>query len=280
MVALKDLLRTLGSTRHECRVDGAAVPVAERSHYLFNTGLAGIERADVVLLVATDPRHEAPLVNTRLRKAVRKGGATVFNLGPAVDLTYPVTQLGDEAGLLGNLPEVVADALTKAERPALIVGTSALSDGLLAAVEALAVRINLVRDGWNGFNLLHKAASRVGGLDIGFVSGGGMAALAATPPKVMFNLGVDEVEVPGAFRIYIGHHGDRGARAADVILPAAAYTEKSGTYVNLEGRVQRGLRATFPPGEARDDWTIFRAFRAPAAQCLSRRHEGRAAAKG
>ena len=266
MVALKDLLGTLGSTRHECRVDGVAVPAGERSHYLFNTGLAGIERADVVVLVGTDPRHEAPLVNTRLRKAVRKGGATVFNVGPAVDLTYPVTQLGDDAALLVALPESVVEVLGKAERPAVIVGAGGMAS--LAAVHALVAEHNLVRDGWNGVNMLHTAASRVGALDIGFASDGGFAAFADAPAKVIFNLGVDEVDVPGAFKVYIGHHGDRGARAADVILPAAAYTEKSGTWVNLEGRVQRGQRATFPPGEARDDWTIFRALSAVLGQAL------------
>ena len=272
MVALKDLLGALGSTRHECRVDGMTVPADERAHYLFNSGLSGIERADVVLLIGTDPRHEAPLVNTRLRKAVRKGGARVFNIGPPADLTYPVTQLGDDAALMGALPQAVIDAIATAQRPAVIVGMGALGgDGvadLLAAVHAIAATYDLVRDGWNGVNLLHVAASRVGALDIGFVSDGGMAALTAKPPKVVFNLGVDEVDVPGGFQVYIGHHGDRGVATADVILPAAAYTEKSGTYVNLEGRVQRGSRATFPPGEAREDWTIFRALSAVLGQPL------------
>ena len=266
MVALKDLLGTLGSTRHECRVDGAAVPTGDRAHYLFNSGLAGIERADVILLVGTDPRHEAPLVNTRVRKAVRKGGARVFNIGPAGDLTYPVTQLGDDAALLADLPTAAVEALATAERPAVIVGMGVLAGkggaALLTKVDALVAKFNLVRDGWNGANLLHTAASRVGALNIGFVHDGGMAALATAPATVVFNLGADEVDVPGAFKVYIGHHGDRGARTADVILPAAAYTEKSGTYVNLEGRVQRGQRATFPPGEAREDWTIFRALSA------------------
>ena len=267
MVALKDLLGVLGSTRHECRVDGMAVSAAEPSHYRFNSGLAGIERADVIVIVGSDVRHDAPLVNTRVRKAVRKGGATVFNIGPAADLTYPVTQLGDDAGVLAAVPDAVAKALIRAERPAVIVGPGVRSDAL-AAVGALATRFNLVRDGWNGVNRLHTAASRVGALDIGFVSEGGMAALHDRPAKLVFNLGVDEVDVPGAFRVYIGHHGDRGARAADVILPAAAYTEKSGTWVNLEGRVQRGQRATFPPGEAREDWTIFRALSAVLGRAL------------
>jgi len=267
MVALKDLLGTLGSTRHECRVDGMAVSAAERSHYRFNTGLAGIETADVILLAGTDVRHDAPLVNTRVRKAVRRGGARVFNVGPAFDLTYPVTQLGDDAALLADLPAVVVEALTEAQRPAMIVGAGVRSDGL-AAIGGLIERFGLVRDEWNGVNRLHTAASRVGALDIGFVADGGMAAMVASPPKVIFNLGVDEVDVPGAFRVYIGHHGDRGARSADVILPAAAYTEKSGTFVNLEGRVQRTARATFPPGEAREDWTIFRALSAVLGQAL------------
>ena len=271
MVALKDLLGTLGSARHECRVDGAAVPAGERSHYRFNTGLAGIERADVILLVGTDVRHEAPLVNTRIRKAVRRGGTRVFNLGPAFDLTYPVAQLGDDAALLGELPAAVVEALGAAQRPAVIVGAGALAAGgaaLLTAVHALAAAHGVVRDGWNGVNLLHTAASRVSALDIGFVAEGGMAALSASPPKIVFNLGVDEVDVAGAFHVYIGHHGDRGARRADIILPAAAYTEKSGTYVNLEGRVQRGARAAFPPGEAREDWTIFRALSAVLGHAL------------
>jgi len=266
MVALKDLLGTLGSTRHECRVDGAAIPAADRAHYLFNTGLAQIERADVIVLVGTNPRWEAPLVNTRIRKAVRRGGAKVFNIGPEVDLTYPLMQLGDDAGVLGDLPQVVIDALASAERPAVIVGMGGM--GSLGAVHALVATHNLVRDGWNGVNLLHTAASRVGALDIGFVSDGGMPGLTATTPNVLFNLGVDEVEVAGGFTVYIGHHGDRGVRTADVILPAAAYTEKSGTWVNLEGRVQRGARAAFPPGDAREDWTIFRALSAVLGQAL------------
>ncbi len=266
MVALKDLLGTLGSSRHECRVDGQAVSATAPSHYRFNSGLAGIERADFVLIVGSDVRHEAPLVNTRLRKMRRKG-ITIAHVGPAFDLTYPVTQLGDDAALLVDLPAVLADALGKAERPAVLVGAGVRSD-VLAAVGGLIGRFGFVQDGWNGVNRLHTAASRVGALDIGFVSDGGIAGIVERPAKLLFNLGVDEVDVPGGTRVYIGHHGDRGARAADIVLPAAAYTEKSGTYVNLEGRVQRGRRAAFPPGEAREDWTIFRALSAVLGQPL------------
>ncbi|MFA7439502.1 MAG: NADH-quinone oxidoreductase subunit NuoG [Sphingomonadaceae bacterium] len=258
MVALKDLLAGFGSSAHESRLDDAAIG-GPRAHWLFNSTLAGIETADVVLLVGTDPRHEATLVNTRLRKAVRKGQTQVFRIGAPVDLTWPVNDLGDDLALLGNLPAEVAEAFRNAVRPALILGSSNATPEVLAAALALAQRLGLVKDGWNGFNLLHTAASRVGALEIGFVAGG----LKSLAPKLLFLLGVDEIDLSpwaDSFRIYIGSHGDAGAKTADVILPAAAWAEKNGTYVNLEGRVQRSLRATFPPGDAREDWTIIRAL--------------------
>ncbi len=262
MVAFRDLLATLGSQRIESRQDGALFNTAARGDYLFNAGLAGIESADVVLLIGADPRREAPLLNVRLRKKAARRQSQVFGIGPAVDLTYPVTWLGDDAALLGALPAAVAEALAKAERPAVIVGMGALrTPGLYEAARALADKYAVVRDGWNGWNLLHTAAARVGALDLGLAVEGGVAALADA--KALFLLGADEVDAgAGAFTIYIGTHGDRGVRHADVILPAAAYAEKPGTYVNLEGRVQRALRAVFPPGEAREDWTIFRALSA------------------
>ena len=258
IVALKDLVRALGSEAHECRQDGTAIdPTAS---YRFNTTLAGIETADVVLLVGTNPRWEAPLVNVRLRKAVRRGGARVFNIGPAIDLTYPVTQLGDDIALVADLPAEVAEALANAARPAVIVGMGALAHGgMLAAAAALPVQ----RDEWNGYNVLHTAAARVGALDVGFTTTDGVAGILAGAHNVVFLHGADEADTTAlahTFTVYIGHHGDRGVRHADVILPAAAYAEKPGTYVNMEGRVQRSQRATFPPGEAREDWTIFRAL--------------------
>ncbi len=262
MVALKDLMTGLGSGRLECRLDGSAV-AAPRAHYLFNTTLAGLETADLILLVGTNPRFDAPLVNTRIRKAVRGGRARLFNIGPAADLTVPVTELGDDLGLLADLPAALAGALGAAARPAMLVGSRNATAPVLEAAHAVADRFGLVRDGWNGFNILHDAASRVGALDIGFVHGGHLAGLFADPPAVLFLLGVDDLDLAPlapAFRIYLGTHGDAGARAADVILPAAAYTEKPGTWVNMEGRVQRALRAVFPPGDAREDWTILRAL--------------------
>jgi NADH-quinone oxidoreductase subunit G len=276
MVALKDLLTRLGSTRHECRQDGAAIDPSVRAGYLFNSTLAGIETADVVLLVGTNPRWEAPLVNTRIRKAVRKNRAQVLNIGPVIDLTYPVEQLGDDLGLLARLPKAATDLLKNAQRPAIVVGMGALqSPGVLAAALALATKYKLVRDGWNGWNLLHTAAARVGGLDIGFTTAGGVAGILADAQagrlKAVFLHGADEIDTSAlakTFTVYVGTHGDNGVRHADVILPAAAYTEKKGTYVNLEGRVQRSLGAVFPPGEAREDWTIFRALSDVVGQTL------------
>jgi len=271
MVALRDLLATLGSTRIESRQDGALFDTGEAVNWLFNTGLAGIETADAILLVGTNPRQEAALLNVRLRKAVKKGGAKAYYIGPAADLSFPIAQLGDDAALLGNLPADVIAAFANAQRPAIIVGMGALkTPGLYAAVRAAAAQLGVVKDGWNGFNLVHTAAARAGALRLGLaVEGGVNALLGDTGIKALFLLGADEVNVmSGRFTVYIGTHGDHGVRHADVILPAAAYTEKPGTYVNMEGRVQRALKATQPPGDAREDWTILRALSSLLGQKL------------
>ncbi|WP_164156360.1 NADH-quinone oxidoreductase subunit NuoG [Sandarakinorhabdus rubra] len=263
MVAFKDLLAALGSSRIECRQDGALFDTGEPAGWLFNSGLAGIETADAILLVGTNPRDEAALLNLRLRKAVKKGGAKAFRIGPADDLTFPVTDLGDDASLLTALPAEVVAAFAAAQRPAIIVGMGALkTPGLYAAARAAAATLGVFKDGWNGFNLVHTAAARAGALRLGLaVEGGVNALLGDSGVKALFLLGADEVNVmAGRFTVYIGTHGDHGVRHADVILPAAAYTEKAGTWVNLEGRVQRALKATQPPGDAREDWTIFRAL--------------------
>ena len=271
MVALRDLLATLGSTRIESRQDGALFDTGEPANWLFNTGLAGIETADAILLVGTNPRQEAALLNVRLRKAVKKGGAKAYNIGPAVDLSFPITQLGDDAALLTALPADVVAAFAAAQRPAIILGMGALkTPGLYAAARAAAVQLGVVKDGWNGFNLVHTAAARAGALRLGLaVDGGVNALLGDTGVKALFLVGADEVNVmSGRFTVYIGTHGDHGVRHADVILPAAAYTEKPGTYVNMEGRVQRALKATQPPGDAREDWTILRALSSVLGQKL------------
>jgi NADH-quinone oxidoreductase subunit G len=276
MFALKALMDAKGSPNLDCRQDGAKLPAA-RAGYIMNSGIAGLETADAVLLVGTNPRWEAPLVNTRLRKAWLQGGATIAAVGPQIDLTYPCENLGAGPETLQAIADgshPFAETLKNAERPVVIVGMGALARGdgeaVLAAARALAETCNLVRDGWNGFNVLHTAAARVGGLDIGFVPGAGgrdvagiLDGAASGDIELVYLLGADEIDMSrlgDAFVVYQGHHGDAGAHRADVILPGAAYTEKNGTYVNTEGRVQLGRQAVQPPGDAREDWTVIRAL--------------------
>ena len=258
MYAAKALLAKMGSTLLEGRQTGMDYDATSIAAVNFNTTIAGTERADAILLVGTNLRWEAPLVNTRVRKAIKKG-AKVFAIGPETDLTYKVEWLGDDLALLGQLPEAVTEAFAKAERPMVIVGGGALKGGHGAALK-LVDTLGLVKDGWNGFNVVHMAASRMGGLMLGYAQRGGIADVMGA--KLGFFLGADEVDFSqfSGFKVFVGHHGDKGAAAADVILPGVTYAEKSGTWVNLEGRVQRGERAVFAPGDARDDWSIFRAL--------------------
>jgi NADH-quinone oxidoreductase subunit G len=273
MLALKQLMASLGSANLDCRQDGAKLPADNRAAYVMNTGIAALEQADAVLLVGTNPRWEAPLVNTRLRKAWLQGGARVAVVGPQVDLTYPVEHLGAGPDTLRQIADgshEFVQVLKDAERPVVIVGMGALARADGAAVLATAAKLDVVRDGWNGFNVLHTAAARVGGLDLGFVPGAGgrdvagiLAGARSGEIEAVYLLGADEIDMQGlgdAFVIYQGHHGDAGAHRADVILPGAAYTEKNGIYVNTEGRVQLARQAVQPPGDAREDWTILRAL--------------------
>jgi NADH-quinone oxidoreductase subunit G len=270
MTAALDLFRALGSPNTDCRQDGTVLGAGPRESWLFNSGLAGIEDADHILLIGTNPRLEAPLLNARIRKAWLKGGLKVSVIGERADLTYDYDLVGHGSKTLTRLPKAAADALAAAQRPAIIVGAGLLAgpDGpaLLNAVARLAARAGVVREGWNGFNVLHTAASRVGGLDMGFVPAeGGLPAVEMAKKgalDVLFLLGADEIDASAskAFKIYLGSHGDRGAHGADVILPAAAWTEKSGLYVNTEGRVQMAERVVFPKGEAKEDWAILRAL--------------------
>jgi NADH-quinone oxidoreductase subunit G len=274
MVALKDLMVAIGSPHIECRQDGAKIDPSDRASYLMNTGIAGLAQADVALFIGTNPRHEAPLVNTRLRQAYLNNGLKAFNVGAAHDLTYPVAQLGENPQILAEIASgkhPVAQALKEAKNPVIILGASAVArrDGaeILATAKAIATACNVVRDDWNGFNMLHHAAARVGALDVGFVPqavGHDMAGIVAAVGKkeigLVYLLGVDEIDMgyfDGAFVVYQGHHGDIGAHRADVVFPAAAYTEKTALYVNTEGRVQETRRAVFPVGQAREDWQII-----------------------
>jgi NADH-quinone oxidoreductase subunit G len=278
MKAVLDLFRALGSNNTDCRQDGAALSGNIRESYLFNSGLQGIENADAILIVGANPRTEAPLLNARIRKAWLNGKAEVAVIGQQADLTYDYAYLGEGSKLVGKPTKAVTDFLSKAERPAIIVGMGALvgetGPAVLNALGALAKKAGVVKDGWNGFNVLHTAASRVAGLDMGFLpQDGGLSVADMLKPgalDVLFLLGADEVNASGsdAFRVYLGSHGDRGAHGADVILPGAAYTEKSGLYVNTEGRVQMAERAVFPKGEAKEDWAIVRALSERVGQTL------------
>ncbi len=277
MVALKDLMGALGSANLDCRQDGAALQAGRRDFYVFNSTVAGIEDADAILLIGSNPRREAPVLNARIRKRWALGGCPVGVIGPAVDLTYDATHLGNDG--LANFTGAFADAFRAAKRPMVIVGQSALRGdtgaAVLGAAWALAESSGALTAEWHGFNVLHMAASRVGALDLGFVPGTGGKALPAMlggGVDLLWLLGADEFDTAAigaeTFVVYQGHHGDRGAARADVILPGAAYAEKGGTYVNTEGRVQRGFPATQPPGEAREDWSILRAFSAVLGQPL------------
>ena len=265
--AIKGLLGKLGSTNLDCRQDGAALdPALGRASYLFNATIAGIDEADGLMIVGSNPRKEAPVLNARIRKRWLRGDFKIGVVGEKAELTYDYTYLG--AG-----PETLAPFTNHApatlERQIWLVGQGALArpDGaaLLSMAAKAALTVGAIKDGWNGFSVLHTAASRVGALDVGAVPGkGGLDVAGMLAPgalDVLFLLGADEIEVPdGAFVVYIGTHGDRGAHRADVILPGAAYTEKSAIYVNTEGRPQLANRAAFPPGDAREDWAILRAL--------------------
>ncbi len=269
MFALKSLIASLGSANLDARQDGSTLhPRFGRASYVLNAGIAGIEEATSLLIIGANPRREAPILNARIRKRWLRGDFKVSVIGEQADLTYTYDYLG--AGP-DTLADVVSSAEAKGGKPMVLVGQGALARQDGAAVLSLAAKaaqaLGAVTPEWNGFGVIHTAAARVGALDLGFVPAeGGKDVAAMLQPgalDVLFLLGADEIEVPaGAFVIYQGTHGDKGAHRADVILPGAAYTEKSGTYVNTEGRVQMGDRATFPPGDAREDWAILRALSA------------------
>ncbi|MDP3242232.1 MAG: NADH-quinone oxidoreductase subunit NuoG, partial [Reyranella sp.] len=276
MVALKDLMASLGSPNVDCRQDGAKLD-GPRGSYIFNAGVRGIDQADAILLIGTNPRTEAPVLNARIRKRYVHGKCPIGSIGTAEDLTYPVERLGAGPATLRELVDGKLgffDKLKNAKHPLIVVGMGALAreDGaaVLAMAYELVGKLNAVRDDWNGFAVLHTAAARVGGLDLGLVPGEGGRDVAGILEgcqkkeiEAVFLLAADEIDTTKlgkAFVIYQGHHGDAGAHRADVILPGAAYTEKPGIYVNTEGRVQVGRRAGYPPGDAREDWAILRAL--------------------
>ncbi|MBR1207129.1 MULTISPECIES: NADH-quinone oxidoreductase subunit NuoG [unclassified Bradyrhizobium] len=272
MYALKELLAKFGSVNLAVQGGDAFDAKAGRGSYIFNPTIAGIDQADAILIIGSHPRKEAAVLNARIRKRWRTGGLKVGMIGPKADFTYDHDYLGAGTDTLADLvagKHSFADVLKKAKNPIILVGAGAYTrhDGaaVLAQAAKLAVDVGALKDGWNGFAVLQDTASRAGALDIGFSpSAGGLTTAQMTTfgtLDVLFLLGADEIKAPdGTFVVYIGTHGDQGAHRADVILPGAAYTEKSGIYVNTEGRAQIANRAAFPPGEAREDWAIIRAL--------------------
>jgi NADH-quinone oxidoreductase subunit G len=283
------LIEALGSPHRDCRQDGAKLGLladgarAPRASYLFNSGIAGIERADALLLIGTNPRLEAALLNARIRKRWLQGAFPIGLVGEAADFTYPYEHLGTgkaalEALARGEHP--FTDVLRRAARPMLVLGHGALArpDGaaIVRSAADIAARAGAIKPAaggepaWNGWNVLHTAAARVGALGIGFLPAQGgldtagiLAASERGDIQALFLLGTDEIVIPQSphtLKIYVGSHGERGAQAADVVLPAAAYTEEEATFVNTEGRAQLARRAVFPPGEAKETWAIFRAL--------------------
>jgi NADH dehydrogenase (ubiquinone) Fe-S protein 1 len=275
LVALKDLFNRLGCetlcTEQKFPMDYGGTDI--RSNYLLNTTIAGCEEADLVLLIGTNPRYEAPILNARLRKGWIHNELDVAVIGPKVDLTYEYQHLGDSSDVLKQLADgshPFAKKLAAAKKPVVIIGNEALqrpdAAALMANAQKLAQDVK-TKSGcgkdWRVLNVLHKVASQVAALDIGYQAG--PDAIKEMKPEVLFLMGADSGTITRAdlpkdcFVIYQGHHGDKGAEIADLILPGAAYTEKQATYVNMEGRAQQTIAALTPPGMARVDWKIIRA---------------------
>ncbi|HEY5795884.1 MAG TPA: NADH-quinone oxidoreductase subunit NuoG [Bosea sp. (in: a-proteobacteria)] len=273
--ALKSLVASLGSANLDARQDGTKLhPKFGRASYVLNAGIAGLDNATSLLIVGANPRREAPILNARIRKRWLRGDFKISMIGEKTDLTYDYDYLGAGADTLADF---AGKAAKTGDRPMVLVGQGALARADGEAVLSLAAKaaqaLGAVSENWNGFGVLHTAAARVGALDLSFVPGeGGLDVAGMLAPgalDMLFLLGADEVDVPaGAFVVYQGTHGDKGAHRADVILPGSAYIEKSGTYVNTEGRVQMTDRATFPPGDAREDWAILRALSAALGKTL------------
>jgi NADH-quinone oxidoreductase subunit G len=283
MFALKDLLGRFGATSFDCRQAGEKLdPKLGRAGYLFNSSIEGIEQADAILIVGSNPKLEAPVLNARIRKRWRAADIKIALIGAKVDLAYPYEYLGagpDTLEQIANGKHAFANVLKGVAHPMVIVGQGAhaRSDGL--AILSLAARLLLAASAgkeasWNGFNILHTAAARVAGLDLGFVPGKGgkdVAGILGSGMDFVYLLGADECDLSrlgSAFVVYQGSNGDRGAERADVVFPAAAYTEKSATYVNTEGRAQQTVRAVYPPGSAKEDWKILRELSQRAGNTL------------
>jgi NADH-quinone oxidoreductase subunit G len=272
---MKDILDEIGSPHMDFAREGIFFDSKKRSSYLFNTTIAGIEESDLCLIIGANPRQEATLVDARIRKRYLQGDYDVYTIGCASNFIYEIKDLGDKSRIIDQIlsgKHKICKEFAKAKKPMMIIGYGALKgeEGrvILAKLAEIANEYNFINKDWNGFNILHRSASTVGALDIGFVPGENgrnykqiLDNIKRGIIKILFVLGDDELD-PNKLKddglvIYIGHHGDKTANVADIILPGAAYTEKDATYVNLEGRAQRTYIAVPPPGEAKTDWEIL-----------------------
>lgn len=278
MTAMKDLMLGLNCPNIDCRTDGSQMNATDRASYLFNSTIAGIDETDAIILIGTNPRRDATMINARIFRNWRERRVPVYLIGQAADLTYPYQHIGTGPKDIEAFAKDFGDGKLKAKKPIMIIGADVFARNDALPIHAMlhkaAEKLGVVNDKWNGFNILHKAASRVGGLDIGFLpqeERGGkhfneiIAGTKEGTISVLFLLGADEFNARvnigwQTFVVYQGHHGDHGAQRADVILPSAAYTEKNGLYVNTEGRPQMAKKAVSPPGQAREDWAIIRAL--------------------
>ncbi|QXK91920.1 NADH-quinone oxidoreductase subunit G [Neoehrlichia mikurensis] len=276
MLLLKELMHKLGSDNIDCRQDGAKILTINRALYLFNTSISKIEEADLCILINTNIRFDAPMINTRIRKRYLQGEFVIASIGPKFNYNYQVEYLGDDCAILQDIfnnQHSFCEVLNKAKKPMLIIGQDGLigdnANAILVLASKIAEKFNMIQEQWNGFNVLHKAAARVGGLDVGFIPKNFsnidvlkiLKKAECGDIDVLYLLGADEINLSSSklsFVIYQGHHCDNGAQNADIVLPGAAYTEKIATYVNTEGRAQRTTIAIYPPGIAKEDWLIIK----------------------
>ncbi len=275
LTATKIFFDLIGSENYESRLDNAKIDPTVRSSYIFNSGISNIENCDSILLVGTNPRWEASILNARIRKQYLNNDIPIALIGNKKNLTYGYEYLGNSLKILEDLYNDKIDfskKLKKSKKPMIIIGLSAISrndgEAVLSLCRKISIKYNIVQDDWNGFNILNTNISKVGALDIGFYNNKfnknifqKIEEICSQKQSVTFLLAVDEINteiLKQSFVIYIGHHGDIGAQRADVVLPSPAYTEKNSTFVNLEGRIMKTQKCHQPLGEAKDEWKIFR----------------------
>ena len=280
---IKDFFeKTIKSKNLDSRTENYYVNSSNRINYLFNTKIAGIEEADLIILVGTNPRYEATILNSRIRKAYLKNNIKIYSLGEIGDITYPYTILDNSTktiyDIVNNKHEL-SKIICEAKKPIVIIGQSALklssSKYIFEELKKYLTKNNKINDNWNSFNILSNNASTVGSYDLNIFSSknGNNVTLDRIKKNefdVLFLFGQDNLKFKKnkEFIIYLGSHGDRGAEIADIILPGAAYTEQDGYFTNLEGKIQKAFKATYPPGDAKEDWKIINELSAS----LKRKH--------